>query len=135
MSLELLPPDREPEPDGEDTRLEERLGKIGAIVESLKDDLNEASEGLEALLDYFDIDRLEFEFFRQTGRLHAYPLRAATVIREAALADRRHGSTEERLAGAKEELARREEDINEAVKQLDDVIAGLVEFDPEYGKC
>ena len=78
-----------------------------------------------ALLDYLGIDRLEFEFFRQTGRLHAYPEHMVAMFQAAKQAARHLGSVEERLAG-------REEAINDAVKQLDEVITGILEFDHDY---
>ena len=128
MSLELLPPDRLPDPEEEDTRLGERLEKIGNLVEGLKEDLIAVHGILEALLDYLGIDRLELEFFRQTGELRAYPRRMATLLQAARQAGQHHDSLEEKLA-------KREDDINEAVKRLDEVIAGIKEFDADCESC
>jgi hypothetical protein len=129
MSLELLPPDREPDAD-ENDRLGERLEKLEACVEAMKEDLVDVCETLQALLDYLDIDRYEYELFKQTGSLRSYSRRVPGA-REAEAARQ----SEEHRLEAEEKQVRRDQAIDEAVKKLDEIIVGIVALNPEYDNC
>ncbi len=132
MSLEPVTLDDVPDENERDVRLDERLGKVSALVECLKEDLVDTCNTLQALLDYFQIDRMELEYFKTTGRLRSYPPKASEIYQEVVKVDLFKTAEEVELLGVKNQLAQREDDVNEAVKKLDEVIAGIVEFNSSY---
>jgi len=135
MTLELVAPDVVPDEEERDVRLDERLEKVSILVECLKEDLVDTSKTLQALLDYFQIDRMELEYFKTTGRLRTYPPKSFEVYQEVVKADLLKVAEGAELLSVREHLARRDDDVNEAVKKLDEVIAGIVELNPEYDNC
>lgn len=136
MSLELVAPDREvPNEDERDTRLDERLEKLSTLVECLKEDLVDTCGILKALLDYFEIDRMELEFFKTTGRLRSYPPKSSITYQEVVKAEQLKAAEGVELLGVKDQLAEREKDVDNAIEQLDAMISGIVKLNPEYDNC
>jgi hypothetical protein len=122
VSLELVSPDRKPDGDP----LIDRVERLTELAGWLREDLLRVEEELQRLLDYLDVDRLEYEAFKQTGKLRSHDgswvpkLFAASKI------------VVEGEGAAKEALAESQKREDAAIEQLDEAIAAIEDAVPAY---